>query len=310
MNHKLILSNVLIVTLLFFSFSCCYGSDKHTFEFKLEKGKIYKQHIVTTGNISMNMMGQDIKMGMTMDMKMNCNIISRQNDLYDMQMAYKKIKFSMDGGPVSFVVDTDLPDASSSMNMGAIFKSVIDIPIDIQMTKKGKVNAIKGIDKIKNTVSEKLNANTSPVAKQQFSAIFDQQFSEEAIKTMLSQISAYFPDKPVAVGDSWEVGIPLNTGGINILCQMKLTLKRVANAIATLDCVSTIETPTEGAVQKIQGVEAKVAIKGKQTGTVQIDMKTGWTIGAEITQLFDQEIEVMGQKIPQKVETKTIISAN
>ena len=90
----------------------------------------------------MNMMGQDIKMGMTMDMKMNYNIIGHQNDLYDMQLAYKKMKFSMDGGPVAFVVDTDLPDASSSMNMGAVFKSIIDIPIDIQMTKKGKVNAV------------------------------------------------------------------------------------------------------------------------------------------------------------------------
>ena len=155
-----------------------------------------------------------------------------------------------------------------------------------------------------------MDANGSPAAKQQFAAILDQQFSDEAIKTMLSQISAYFPDKPVAVGDSWEVGIPLNTSGISTFSQMKLTLKRVDNSIATLDCTGTIETPAEGAVQKMQGVEAKVSIKGKQTGTIQIDMQTGWTVGAEITQLLDQEIEVMGQKMPQKVEIKTILSAD
>jgi hypothetical protein len=310
MKHKLIVSNALIAVFLFFSFTYCKSADKYTFEFKLEKGKTYKQQAATTGNISINMMGQDIKTSMTMDMRTNYAIIGHQNDLYDMQMTYKKMKLSIEGGPARFVVDTDLPDASSSMNLGGVLKSIIDIPVDIQMTKKGKVNAVKGIDKIKNAVSEKLDANASPTAKQQFAAIFDQQFSEEAIKTTFSQISAYFPEKPVAIGDSWEVNIPFNTGGVTILCQMKLTLKRVANNIATLDCAGTIETPAEGAVQKMQGVEAKVTIKGKQTGTVQIDMKTGWTIGAEITQQFDQEIEAMGQKIPQKVEMKTILSAD
>ena len=126
---------------------------------------------------------------------------------------------------------------------------------------------------------------------------------------MIEQFSVYFPDKPVTVNDNWDVTSNLNANGINIINKMALTLKQVNANVATIDFTGTLTTPEGGAVTNIQGMDAKVSMDGTQTGTVQLDMKSGWFVRSEVTQKYDQNIEIMGQTIPQKMEIKTTVTA-
>ena len=289
-----------VAILLFFAFSFhCMGADEYTLEYKLDKGKTYKQRTISDMNMTMEAMGMSINI--KSEMAFNFDVIGQNNDVYDIRMTYQKIKMNM-GAPMSFAIDSDSPDNSSDKNIGEAFKSLIGIPVDIQLTKQGKVISVKGVDKL----AEKLNTITN----EQFKQMFDMQFSEKALTTTLEQISSYFPGKPVVVGDGWDVALNLNNNGIDVINKMHLTLAQVKDDVATLECTGTVATPEGGAVMQIQGMEANVLMKGEQTGTILIDTKTGWIVRSEITQNSTQDIEVMGQSMRQKTELKATVTAD
>jgi len=201
-----------------------------------------------------------------------------------------------------FSIDSDAPEQSSDKNSGEVLKSLTEVTMDIQMTKQGKIVSIIGADKLE----EKINTLTN----EQFKQMFSQQFSEKAILASLENLSSYFPNKPIAVNDSWDVAKTINTNGIELIHQMKLRLNQVKSNLATIECTGTIATPEGGGVLSVQGMEAQVSVNGEQTGTFQVDLKTGWIIRSESMQKMTQQIEIMGQSIPQEMEVKTVITAD
>jgi len=300
MKRFFIQLNVAIALLLAFSFHC-QGADKYTLEYNLEKGKTYKQHSITEMNMAMSAMGQDMKMSMIMNIDINYDVIDRNNGVYDIQMTYQKIKMDMTS-PAAYSFDSDSPDSSSDESVASVLKSLSEVSLDIQMTQQGKVTSVKGVDQL----IEKISTLSNP----QFKQMFSQQFSEQTIQKAIEQFSSFFPDKSVAVNDNWDVTMSISNSGIDIINKMNLTLKQVSNNVATIDFTGTLTTPEGGAVTNINGMDAKVSVNGTQTGTIQLDMKTGWFIRSEMTQNFLQNIEVMGQTIPQQIEVKTTVTAD
>jgi len=299
MKQLFIQLNTAVILLLAFSFHC-QGADKYTLEYKLEKGKTYKQHSVSDMNMTMSAMGQDIKMNIQMDIDVKFDVIDQNNDGYNLRMSYQRIKTNMTS-PAAYSIDSDSPENSSDKSSSDFLKSLIGVPIDIQITQQGKVTSVKGVEKL----MEKINSVDNP----QFKQMFNQQFSEKMIQKMIEQFSIYLPDKPVAINDNWDVATSLSSNGIDIINKMKLTLNQTANNVATIGLTGTLSTPEGGAVTKIQGMDAKVSVTGTQTGTVQLDMKTGWLVRSEVNQKSTQNIEVMGQTMPQQVEVKVTTTA-
>ena len=298
MKQLFIQLNTAIVLLLALSLHC-QGADNYTLKYNLEKGKAYKQHSVNEMNMAMSAMGQDINMKMKMNIDISYDVIDKTNDGYNIQMTYQRIKMNLTS-PTAFTLDSDSTENSSDKNSADLLKSLVGVPIDIQLTEQGKVTSVKGVDKL----MEKINAVSNP----QFSQMFSQQFSEKAIKNMIEQFSFYFPDKPVAVNDSWDVSTTASSNGIDIINKMTLTLKQVANNVATIDLTGTLATPEGGVSTNIQGMDAKISSNGTQTGTFQMNTKTGWVVSSEVTQKYTQNIEVMGQTMPQQVELKITVT--
>jgi len=286
------------VLLLAFSFHSL-GADKYTLEYNLEKGKTYTQHVVTNGNMAMNAMGQDMLMDINMEMSVQFNVIDRIDSVYNIQMLYQRVKMDMTG-PMSYSFDSDSTAKSSDNKVAAILTSIVGIPIDIQLTKAGKVLSVKGLDKLTGKIDAMDNV--------QYKQMLNQQFSESAVQKLIEQTSPYFPGKPVAIGDNWDMSMNLNANGIDIIEKLQITLKEVKDNVATLGFTGTIATPEGGSVAKINGMDAKVSMEGTQTGTIQLNTKTGWNINSEINQKTSSNFEVMGQAMQQKMDMKTTVT--
>jgi len=299
MKRLIIQLNVAILLLSAFSFHC-QGADKYTIKYDFEKGKTYKQHSVTDMAMTMNAMGQDMKMDMSMYVDFNYDVVDKNNDGYNIRMSYQKMKINMTS-PMTYLLDSESPENSSDKSSAEFLKSLMGVPVDIQLTQQGKVTSVSGVDKL----VEKVDAVNNP----QFKQMFGQQFSEKTFEKAFEQFASYLPGRPVAIGDTWNVATSLSNNGIDIINKMTLTLKQVNDNVATIEFTGTLTTPEGGAVTNIQGMDAKVSVTGTQTGTTQLDMKTGWIVRSEATQKFTQNIEVMGQTMPQQVETKTTITA-
>jgi len=300
MKHFFIQLSVAVFLLSVFSFRCL-GADKYTLEYKLEKGKTYKQRMVTEINMTTDIMGQEVEVDMKSEHSIHYEVIGQNKGIYDVRATYQRIKMDMNL-PAPFTIDSDSLEQSSDIIAGNIIKSFVGIPIEFQLTKQGKITSVKGADKLTEILDDAEN--------EQYKQLFAAQFSEQSIQSTFEQMFTYFPNNPIVLNESWDVAKNLNTNGIDLINKMKLTLTQVKNKVATLELTGTVVTPEGGAVLEFQGMDTKISAKGEQAGTMQIDMKTGWIVDSELTQKSVQDIEIMGHTMQQKMEIKTTVTAD
>ena len=142
------------------------------------------------------------------------------------------------------------------------------------------------------------------MAKGMMMQMVESQASDEVVGQLLERTSEFYPTKEVSVGESWNVDSKVNTNGISINANSKITLKSVDADVATLEVDGTISTPEGGITQNMQGMTATVNMTGTQKGTLKINLKNGFPVGSDIEQNLEGETEVMGMKMPMTVVTK------
>ena len=287
-----------------FSFHCL-GSDTYTLQLNLEKGHIYRQHLVTDMNVKTDAMGQETNVSLLSDMIMLFEVVEERDDAYKIKASYHRIKINtaVPGSSRVIVVDSDSPENSTSKKICDVFQTIIGMTMDIELTRQGKIKYIDGADRL----AEKFNVITNEQQRQ----IFSKQFSENALTETLQNIIACFPDKPVAINESWDIALNVSfEEGAENTDAIHLTLKEVKGDIALLEDMSNYSVPRGNSSLHLQGMSAKVLAEGEENGIIYIDMKTGWITRSEITQTYKENIKLMGQSIVENYVIKTIVTTN
>jgi hypothetical protein len=278
-----------------------------TLKYNLKKGETLQQNMVTFLNLSQKIMEQEMKIDMSINMQSAFDVKDVQGDNYIMDMKYKAVKMNMvmPGGAGAMTFDSNTTeDIATQQNISPILKAIIDKPLEIVMSKTGKVESIKGIEKLHEAMVNSMDKNIPEQMKQQMITQLGSQFSDEALKTMFAQNSSFFPDKPVSAGDRWNMKSSTTVSNFKMDLDMKMTLKSIENDAVDIAIEGTIFTP-EGYEQETRGITTKVTLKGTQQGLVTVNKNTGWIISSNITQHFEGNIEAVGMKIPLSV-TSTI----
>jgi hypothetical protein len=308
MKHFTLKISTLSLFLMFVLFSCG-DKEKITLEYNLKQGETLKQNMVMNMDLVQKMMGQEIKISLAMTMKMAFDVKESQGDDYTLEVKFKELKTEagIPGmGNISFDSNTS-ENVATQENIGPMFKAVVDKPFEVVMNKTGKTKSVKGIDKLLEAMLGSFDENVPEEIRQQLIGQLGSQFSEEAFKAQFAQYTGYFPDKPVAVGDSWNVKMTTTVSNFSINLDLKSTLKSIEDNVVNLDVDGTVSTP-EGYEQDVNGMKAKITLKGTQKGALKINKDTGWAIFSDITVNFNGEIEVMGMKVPVYAVSKITVS--
>jgi hypothetical protein len=293
--------NTVKISVLALAIMCTFPAfSQITLRYNLKKGETLKQNMVTSMNLTQTIMDQEMKIDMSIDIHSTFDVKDVQEDKYTMDMTYKTMKMSMamPGGADAITFDSNTPeDIATQQNIGPMLKAIIDKPLEIVMSKTGYVESIKGMEKLQEAMINSMDENIPDQMKQQLIAQFGSQFSEEALRSMFAQNSNFFPDKPVNIGDSWDMKSSAAVSNFTMNIDMKMTLKSIENDAVDIVIEGTVYTP-EGYEQEINGMKTSVTLKGTQQGLVKVNKNTGWIISSNMTQNFDGNVEVMGMQIP------------
>ncbi|MDR2037896.1 MAG: DUF6263 family protein [Bacteroidales bacterium] len=304
MNHflsKIILLTITITTL----FSACSNNEKYTLEYHLSKGDVFKQQMTMDMLLTQKMQGQEIKISTLMTMDIHYDVTDVQDDIYMMDMKFDGIKMDMDMGVMKMSFDSNTTETTATANnLSPMFKAIVGQSFQMTVNKKGKIQSISGFENMITAMISALDGGMDESTKQQIVAQFGQQFSDEKMKSMFEQISAYFPENQVAIGESWQADMMVNNNQFNMNANMNMKLKEVKDQVAIVEIHGTISTPEGGISQQVQGMESNITMSGKQEGIVKIDMKTGFPVSNEITQDINGETSIMGMKIPMSIISK------
>jgi hypothetical protein len=302
--------SILSLSLMMVVFSCG-NNDKITLEYNLKQGELYKQNAVMNMDLVMKIMEQEMKISFVMDMKMTCEVKESQKDSYTMEMKYKE--FKIEGGipgMANFAFDSNTTEGvTTPENFSPMLKAVIDKPIEFVMDKIGKVKSIKGIEAFHDAMLNSFDESIPEELRQQLITQFGSQFSEQSFKSMIEQNSGCFPNKPVTIGDNWNNKLSMTASNFAIDVDMKMTLKSIEDNVITIDMDGTVSTPKEYE-QEINGIKAKMDMKGTQKGVMKLNRDTGWVISSDIMQNFNGDMEVNGIKMPVYAASKIMLSSD
>lgn len=289
MKLKKLLAPLLLILVL----AACKTSDKLALKLNYEKGKKYYYTSTTEQTTDQTFMGQSI----TNSTKTVTGYIYEITDInadgnYLVKITYDK-------------VETDRKTPTKSPLPDDFLKG---FSFDMVVTPKGKVKEIHGMDKILDkamaaVMPDSAKDATTDATMKPVMDMLKSQYNDKNMGSMMEQMTNYFPDGDVEVGDTWE-----NSASVNMFVSMKINstykVTDVNGNVAKLDVDSKITT---GDGPGIMGM--KMEIEGTQKGTTEIDTKTGLVVKSVTNQELDGKINMMGMSMPMKIKSTITVEA-
>jgi len=240
-------------------------------KFNLSKGGSYSYII----NVDSKTQAQGQVVNSLVRFEYNMDVTDEVNGIKTIKATYKRIAMKMEMPNGKMEIDTDMPsDSASEANpmsmMSAMFSAMKDKSFEMKVDSTGSIIEVNGVkDLMTSMVSDMhLPGEREQMIKQMFS----NQFNDESIKQTFSQSFNIYPGKQVKVGDKWDKKVTMNLGPVNMEMNTNYTVKEINDKTVKLELASDIHMNES---------------KGTQTGTFDVDAKTGMVLNGEIDQEFD-----------------------
>ena len=251
------------------------SSGTTVLKFNLEKGKRYNYDIMW--DTDQKIMDRSDKINL--EGNFSFEVISDDGAVKTLKGAYRKFRLYMKIMDLEMDIDTDKPVAAASENesmeelMQRLFSQIKGSTFTMKVDEKGNILSVTGFDEIINGVIGSAGLNEE--MEIQMKASLKDQFSEGELKNQLANVFVIFPDKAIKQGDSWQRNYKI-TGKVPADLTTTYTVTQIEGDHVTLDAKSVIGPSGDG-----------MQVKGKQSGNLLVNSKTGMVLNAA----FNQEVE-------------------
>lgn len=298
MNKKriLIFACILVVLALLAS---CGGSKKLDLRLRLEAGKSYGVRMIADQTITQTLAGQTQTMTQSVGMAYTYDVQSVEPDgTMRIKVTYDWVLYKQDGPMGTFSYDSANPPAT--VPQAALgYAALVGRGFTVQIKPNGEIADIQGVDEL---LAGMLDALGVPPGSErdELEASLRSQFGSESLKDSFEKAALFYPDKPVAVGDSWSKKISVETG-MPMVLDTTWTLKARKNGVATVETRSDVQTNPEAEPLEVAGMTITYQLSGEQSGTMELDEKTGWLMSATLKQDLAGQISAMGMTWPMTI---------
>ncbi len=266
------------------------AQDKVQLRLQLKKGQSYKQEMVSDQEISQTIQGQRLDMTQTTGMGFTYDVEEvRADGTAVIKVTYDSVLLKQKGPTGNFQYDSkNPPQTVHPMAQG--FAALVGQGFTMEMTPEGTVTKVEGVDEMLTHMMKNIKVQDEST-RETMEKKLKQQFGNQALKEMMENMMAIYPDKPVRIGDSWNKRVTISKGFAMII-DNTWTLKDRRDGIAVVEVKSTIKPNPNAKPLDLGPLTLRYNIGGKQQGEMEIDEATGWVMQAKMTQNLSGEVQV------------------
>lgn len=267
----------------------------------LKKDDTFYLENVVKQNITQQMMGQEMKIeqNITYGYEFHVTEVLPNND-YKIKMTYEKIGYKQDSQFSSVNYDSEDPNAEITPQTQS-FAALKGMSFTIICDTKGNVSDIDGVNAIVDKLLSYYDDIFNEAQKADLREKLKKQYGDEAMKSTLANTMNIFPDGPVTTGAEWSRKISLDMG-MAMLVDNTWKLNAIEGNKAKIGINSTIVSQPSENPMKVQGMELTYDMKGTQTGDMVLNITSGLTEKATITQNIDGIMLMSGNTLPEPME--------
>lgn len=304
MNYKFLLSIGIVGLTTFTS-----APSKHEFTFKLEKGKIYQQTTNVESETIQTVQGTQMstKNSVSANTYMELKDEGDTTNIYDVW--YGGISMKIEGMGMNQSFSSDTTELESVDAVSRILSSLIDQKFQATINLSGRVNYVDNLENIIENAVGNESSQTDMMKDQIMASFGDGGFAKN-----IEMSTNIVPDKPVKIGDTWQVQQYTNTG-LPLIIVNNYTLKSVNDGIATISIDGSLSVDPKNAKTSIQGLDAVYFMDGSRTGELNLEIETGWLVDADFKDDIVGSISISpsaqvpnGMTVPLEMKNNTTIT--
>lgn len=298
---RLHLLSLAAVSMLLFS---CSSGDQFDLKYRPAANSKYAFSNVTTIHMDQKMMGQQMKMDQEMIYDGIYEIGAMTADsTYDVSLTYTRMRTNqkMTSPEVAEIAfDSDKPDSNSVDPKDKMYQMMLNHPMQMKVSKDGKVLEFKGMAELMKSLMD------STMGGGKMAEELAGQFSDDNMKSTMEYMFSLYPSKKVSASDSWEIEQKYEAG-YPMLIKSKFVLEGLKDGRFVVNNSGTIQTNKGG--KGMMAMMAKmIELKGDQTGTIELDAKTGLPLANTTKMKITGEMNMMGAKFPISMESSTKVT--
>lgn len=230
-----------------------------------------------------------------------------------LESTFESISMKMQSPMMEMEFDSAKPPAAPDPVMQSM-GGMVGKKLLLSMDPRGRVTKLEGVTALINDVMKGMKLE-DPAMADQVRSMMVENFGDESLKESFSMMSSYYPEKPVAVGDTWKSRAELKKPSPMVL-EMSMTLKSRKDGRATVAMDCKVSPPKEVPIVDMGGAKIKTELSGTQKGTIEFDEATGWTRTCLIDQELKGSVTVLGAEemdgedmvIPMSVKGKVAMT--
>lgn len=276
-------------------FSC--NSDKTGYiELKMNFGQGDK-YLYST-QVSQKINSFNTQMEQTMQMDMVYTYMGTVDTNKKLDITYDRIQMTMTSPMGQSKYDSR--DKVKKEPEFAFMDNLIGKSFHIVIAPNGDIVTINGLKELIQSLSATTEADVQ--------AAVESQLSDTTVRLMMQNSFDMYPGRKVKAGESWGKKSVMKYSGIAVNVENTYTLKSIADGKATVAITSVMDLPATSMTGAGES-SMQMQMKGKQEGTMEINIATGQILSAKTTQTIEGNISAGGQVLPIAINGDITISS-
>ncbi|MCM8534035.1 MAG: DUF6263 family protein [Lentisphaeraceae bacterium] len=275
------------------------AAEKIKLELKLKAGDIYGFEYIMKQKIQQDIQGRKVSTkqhsGTTYDLEVQEQMI---DGYFKLKCTYRHALLEMENTMMTVKYNSRThkgPIPPPAMGLA----SLLNQSFTMEVSNNGKVRNVQGMDKIIKNMIESLPSNNAAL-RIQMKAQFNQAFGNEAIQKLMQQSFDIYPDKAVAVNDTWkDEQIVKTLYPIKVKSNWLLEKFEKGGAVIKVDA-----TLNSNATFKMSGLDCKANLTGTQKGHMTVDLKSGFCRESKLIQDIKGKLDMMQMIVPITIESE------
>lgn len=289
-----------------------HGEDKVDLRLRLQPGGVYPLRIETRQEVTQTFMDQtqQTTQDSVFTYVLKIEHVDAQGAMSG-SVVYERLRSRQEGAQGAVTFDSAAKVAADSPQ-AKVYNAVVGQAIALRLSPSGAPLSVEGASDLVKRVVDALQPDEGIDAETTAKSV-ELQFGEAAMRENIGRNLEIYPDRPVAVGESWVKKFTM-TSGFPITSETTYTLRSVDGQTAVIEVKSDIKA-SHSTSQPVGG-QGKMAydLKGAQSGTITLDLATGWYREAALEKELSGDIIFESgagetNKVPTTMKSKETIRA-
>ncbi|WP_286486397.1 DUF6263 family protein [Empedobacter falsenii] len=288
------------------------ADDKYAYKYNLEVGKTYPMTlgIKTTHTASDGKQSQ--KMSSESKKQIDYTVKDFKDGVYTLEVKSKQYSEKMtdpSGKSISYDTNAAKPANKDIAVSWSIYKAMTGKTYTMKVDQKGKVVSVDGLEGIKTSILNSVKKQVSAEEFKFFTQIIDNSLNKQAISSQFEETMNIFPNKTLALKESWSDSQKIDQGPMKGNISMKRTLASVEPANTTITVNGTQSLKGN---ESQQGVTMSANSSANVDGKILLDTKSGWINKVNLTkkETLKRTVEAQGQKQTMTESVTTVTTVN